>query len=75
MSKVIRNLEGFGAKEIEWKIPFDRVLTPLALSIAPQEGTLIVVGFRFRLASPGRKGSSAVLEDIVPQAQPSFGRI
>ena len=75
MSKVIRNLAGFVAKEIGWKIPFDRVLTPLALSIAPQEGTLMVVGFRFRLASLGHKGSFSVLGDIVPQAQPSFGRI
>ena len=75
MSNVIRNLVGFGTKEIGWKIPFDRVLTPLALSIGPQEGTLVVVGFRFRLASLGHKGSLAVLGDIVPQAQPSFGRI
>ena len=57
------------------QIPFDRVLTPHALSIPPQEGKLSSVGFRLQWIPMGHTGSPAVLVESVPQAQPSFGRI
>ena len=57
------------------QIPFDRVLTPHALSIPPQEGKLTLVGFRSQWIPMGHTGSPAVLVESVPQAQPSFGRI
>jgi len=55
--------------------PFDRVLTPLTLSIALQEGKLRVVGCQSQLVPLGHAGSPAVLRDPVPEPQPSFGRI
>ena len=57
------------------KFPFDRVLTPLTLSIALEEGKLRVVGYRSQLIPLGHTGSPAVLRDPVPEPQPSFGRI
>ena len=57
------------------EIPFDRVLTPVALSIAPQEGKLGVVGFQFQLSLTSHADSLAVLGEDVPQSQLSFGRI
>ena len=57
------------------EFPFDRVLTPLALSIALQEGKLGVVGFQFQLFPKSQAGSPAVLEGSVPRAQSSFRRI
>ena len=57
------------------EIPFDRVLTPLTLSIALEEGKLIVVGCQSQLVPLGHTSSPAVLRDPVPEPQPSFGRI
>jgi hypothetical protein len=56
------------------KNPFDRGLTPLALSIDRQEGTLTLVGYRFAPDPLGPSGSHAGLEEVVPRAQTSFGR-
>ncbi len=57
------------------QIRFDRDLTPHALSIALQEGTLVMVGFQSSLLPRVHTGSFAGLQNIHSQAQPSFGRI
>ncbi len=54
---------------------FDRDLTPHALSISLEEGTLVMVGFQSTLLPRVHTGSFVGLEGIHSQAKPSFGRI